>query len=211
MSERCIVNVATGRYTKGQLRLLAAFNGDNKRLWYGELPPGSPEHSEKPYAFKAYALKDAARVFPLLLWCDASILPGPRALEDLWQRIEAKGYWFSKNGFRNSEWTNLAALEDLGVTGVENESIEHVVATAFGINIAHPIGAAFLDEYFRLANTRAFCGPWTGGKGVQHRHDQTAASVIAHRLGMELTDPPEWFAYRGGETEKTALVADGAY
>jgi len=47
-----------------------------------------------------------------------------------------------------------------------------------------------------------------------HRHDQTAASVIAWRLGFELTNPPNIFAYgRAGEAhdERTILLADGSY
>lgn len=209
--DRCIVNVSTGRYVHGQMRLLAALNGDAKHFVSGRMPHGCPEHFEVPYAFKAFALMEAAERYPVLLWCDASILPGPRGLKDLWERIESKGYWFSKNGFKNSQWTAIQRLDDLGVTAEENETIEHVVATAFGISLHTTLGKLFLEEYFRLANGKAFCGPWTGGIGIQHRHDQTAASVIAYRLGFELTDPPEWFAYRGGETKDTALVADGGF
>jgi hypothetical protein len=208
VNERCIVNVSTGFYVRGQMRLLSALNGDNKAFWSDRLPEGCPAHHQVPYAFKAFALNETAKRYPVLLWLDAAILPGPRPFEDLWQRIERDGYWFSKNGWKNSHWTNHAALPDLGVSPAENETIEHVVATAFGLNLNHPIGKAFLTEYFRMANTKAFCGPWRGGKGLQHRHDQTAASVIAHKLGMKLTAAPEWFAYRGGETKDTVLIAD---
>jgi hypothetical protein len=92
-------------------------------------------------------------------------------------------------------------------------------------------GARFLSEYLVLAQSQAFIGPITNSNfpGAQwsgnpakcspcgppdvrgHRHDQTAASVIAWRLGMKLSDTPEWFAYRGQETDKTCLIADGAY
>jgi hypothetical protein len=209
---RVIVNVATGRYVRGQARLVQSFSGF-KRTWTDQLPPGSPSHEEVPYAFKAFALKKVADSghFDLLLWADASIVPGPAPLSKIWERLETVGYWISKNGYRNSEWTALSSLQYLGVTEEENHEIEHVVATAFGLNLKSEIGRKFLDEYYRLANTEAFCGPWRGGIGVQHRHDQTAASVIAYKLGMELTNPPEWFAYRGGEMEKTVLVAAGAY
>lgn len=121
-----------------------------------------------------------------------------------------------------------------------NKSIPHVVATSFGLNLKSDIGKAFLDEYCRLASeTRAFCGPWINTKATKaawaqrgvsnpnltiddrqapcgpadvlgHRHDQTAASVIAWRLGMKLTDPPDVFAYPPGD-ERTILLADGSY
>lgn len=126
-------------------------------------------------------------------------------------------------------------------------SIKHVVATTFGLNVRHPKGAAFLREYFRLASsTQAFCGPWgntawteqDGSKPYSdprnsryslcgpadvrgHRHDQTAASVIAWRLGMELTDPPAPFAYAkfnshgnfnpADQDQSTILLAHGKY
>jgi hypothetical protein len=115
-----------------------------------------------------------------------------------------------------------------------NRTIPHVVATTFGISLDHPTGRAILDEYFRLASTtKAFCGPWINRNGAEaafpdsmpagqsapcgppdvrgHRHDQTALSVIAWRLGCKLTRWPEVFAYRGHEDERTILCADARY
>jgi hypothetical protein len=235
---------------KGQARLGNALQVEACEFahWNG-LPGEWPSHQDKPYAFKAYALKDVVDHYyhDLLLWADSSILP-IRSLEPLWERIERDGYWFSRNGWNNYEWTAdsaypdlfpsegwgrtdlIEALQPLPHARTLNRTIPHVVATTFGINVRHPKGRAFLDEYYRLASeTRAFCGPWInsnqpgiianpphcspcGPAGVRgHRHDQTAASVIAWRLGFELTDPPNIFAYKGGETADTILVADGGY
>jgi hypothetical protein len=113
----------------------------------------------------------------------------------------------------------------------ENKLIPHVVATTFGISLTHPLGKAFLDEYYRLASeTKAFCGPWwnlnhkdcptsraavCGPSDVRgHRHDQSCASVIAWRLGFVLSDPPDLFAYPnkdGSVDPRTVLLADGSY
>lgn len=252
---RAIVNVATGSYARGQCRMIKAFPGGLVRAYRDCLPMGSPRHEDVPYAFKSFALKEAADAgVKTLLWVDACIVPGPRPLEELWQRIERDGYWISNNGFTNYEWTADAAYPDLftdddfvqredGPSWMEeaealNRTIPHVVATTFGISLEHPIGRAILEEYLRLAKTKAFCGPWInwnhaynepagsfvgqnwkgertypcGQSDVRgHRHDQTALSVIAWRLGCKLTNGPEWFSYRGGENETTCLVADGAY
>lgn len=257
---RAIVNVATGQYVKGQDRLLKAFPDEQRFHWnnirergYGDQGDLTcPTHEERPYAFKAYALAAASAAgVESLLWCDACIVPGPRPLAELWDKIETDGYWIARNGYSNYEWAadsaypalfrhedcpldpaawNIATLREI------NRNIAHVVATAFGISLAHPVGLAILAEYFRLASeTNAFCGPWAntnhpdvakqtngvwtnaryqpcGPSDVRgHRHDQTALSVIAWRLGCQLTDCPEWFAYKGGETDKTCLVADGSY
>jgi hypothetical protein len=209
---RCVVNVSTGRYIKGQERLQQAVDGLREKLIaWRQMPAGCPSHADVPYAFKAFALEAASRDFDQLLWADASIVVA-RPLDAIWRHAEEHGVWFSRNGYRNSEWTATSAYQDLGVTPEENEQIEHVSATAFAIDLNHPKGKMFLSAYYYLASeTRAFCGPWTGGIGVQHRHDQTAASVIAWRLGLPLTSPPAFFAYRGGETEDTVLIADGCY
>ena len=118
--------------------------------------------------------------------------------------------------------------------------IPQVMACAFGLNLRSKIGAAFLREYYRLASeTDAFCGPWwnsnnpanrdkdPGKSGpcgppdvIGHRHDQTAASLIAWRMGMRLTpghrDPegdilayPEWFPERK-VPERCILIHDGS-
>ena len=257
MRSRCIVNVATGSYVKGQDRLarqfglmLAAGDRFSMRTW-PSLPVAWPSHEAKPYAFKAYALQDAAINYATLLWCDACIVPGARPLADLWAYIEEHGVWVARNGWTNYEWTADSAYPDLFPEVWRNQQmstehvikemhrlnreIPHVVATAFGVSMKHPKGRAFLDEYYRLASeTKAFCGPWINASSqwaneVQqhsntpfcapcgpldvrgHRHDQTAASVIAWRLGIPLTNCPEWFSYKGAETDQTCLVADGAY
>ncbi len=259
---RAVVCVATTReYQKGMRRLYDALDkqeDESRRLDMHESIRGGirgprrhagawPSHQEIPYGFKAFALSESNLLgADLLLWCDASILP-IRSLEPLWERIERDGYWLSKNGWSNYEWTADAAYPDLfscdlQTARVQNKVVPHVVATAFGLNVKHPLGKAFLDEYYRLASeTRAFCGPWIntahpsatpmrqerwrygacGPADVRgHRHDQTAASVIAWRLGMQLSDPPSIFAYSKrrpdgtlhleDQDERTILLADGA-
>lgn len=254
---RAVVNVATTPYyQRGQARLfstLPRFMNPHylPRAWQSLEKLGCPAHERVPYAFKAFALNEAALAADLMLWCDSSILP-IRSMEPLWERIERDGYWFSANGYTNYEWTADSAYPDLfpelwqtGERSTEavwknmreiNKVIPHVVATAFGLNVKHPKGAEFLKEYFRLASeTNAFCGPWINGNNYEggpavgcnprcypcgppdvrgHRHDQTAASVIAWRLGFSLTSPPDLFAY-GKPTdtldERTVLLADGSY
>jgi hypothetical protein len=244
---RLIVNVATDTWVKGQNRLkLDVHRAGEKAVWWTDkLPLGSPPHRDRgttrgpahscvPYAFKAYALKEAAHHANTLLWCDSSIVLGERPLADLWEKIERDGYWIMRNGWSNYEWTADAAYKDLfptypGDAVWMNKQIPHVVGTAFGISLAHETGRAILAEYFRLASsTRAFCGPWQNSNApsvagrnsdrtsgpcgppdvLGHRHDQTALSVIAWRLGCVLSECPEWFNYDTG-TDKTCLIAKG--
>jgi hypothetical protein len=122
-----------------------------------------------------------------------------------------------------------------------NRTVPHVIACCFGLNLRSEIGATFLSEYYRLASeTNAFMGPWSNRNYtgnvlrqsaartapcgppdvIGHRHDQTAASVIAWRLGMQLTPGhrakdgdvlayPCWFD--GGKVPSNVmLVHDGS-
>lgn len=253
---RCIVNVSTGKYIKGQERMIAQFpQSEHMQFWCNQLPPGSPSHEQVNYGFKAHALKAAAEKHDVLLWCDASIVPGPRPLEDVWQKIEKDGAWFTWSGFQNYQWTAGSAYQHLfpefwrtwdglpvqtsdvdshrlEAVRARNRNIPHVATGAFGIDLRTTTGKTFLEEFLRLAKTGAFNGPWRnqtyleargypvvgrkprvdycGPADVEgHRHDQTAASVIAWRLGIEPTIPPDLFAYKGQESEATCLIADG--
>ncbi len=240
---RCVVSVATTpRFQRGQNRLGVAMETlrgreDAEFHYWKEIKPGWPTHEQKPYGFKAYAMRDLRDYADVMLWCDASILP-VRNMDPLWERIERDGYWIARNGWVNYDWCADSAYPDLfpgcdslepciegHVTRAEyarrvNRCIPHVVATAFGVNKHHPIGKAILDEYIRLAtDTQAFCGPWKNDPQAPcgppdvlgHRHDQTALSVLAWRNGCKLTDCPDVFAYKGGESEQTILLADGSY
>lgn len=248
--KRIVVNVATGHYVDGQERLTEALAdlGEDYLIFKNSMPPGSPEHAEIPYAFKAWSL-EAARLKgqTLLLWADASIVP-IRAIDPIWKYAEEHGVWMSDNGdWKNSQWTCDAAYRDLfaavGVWETEreergtdpmedirrvNSKIKHVVATTFALDLLHPKGAHFFAEYLRLAQTNAFKGPWWNSNAERpdyaskagaapcgppeclgHRHDQAAASVIAWRLGIPLTQSPLFFTYEGQQTEETILIARG--
>ena len=255
---RAVVNVATTPYyQRGATRLMRALELAQEPasvICWRTLPPECPAHDDVPYAFKAFALREAAKSADLLLWCDSCILP-VRSLAPLWERIERDGYWMAPNGFTNYEWTADSAYRDLfpythagvyeeetmALARASNRNCSHVIATCFGLNVHSGVGAAFLVEYFRLASeTRAFRGPWINANSIDaakrqalnegasggrvapcgppdvrgHRHDQTAASVIAWRLGMKLTPPPEVLIYGRAEDatdERTLLVADGSY
>lgn len=242
MTTRAIVNVATTEHTrKGQARLEAAASkfaaGANICTW-PTLPSTWPKHQDKPYGFKSYALEYAAGVYDSLLWCDACILP-VRSLEPVWDKIESDGYLLMNNGFSNYEWTADSAYPDLFTGNVRtaraiNKYIPHTVGGFFGLSMRHEIGRKFLRELYRLASeTRAFCGPSINsnapkaegagyGPGAPcgppdvrgHRHDQTAMSVIAWRLGMKLSDCPEFLIYGKAEDAhdlRTIAVADGSY
>jgi hypothetical protein len=233
---RAVVNVGTGSiYQRGTNTLrnsVAKYGNCDFVSWQDPLPKDWPKHSDVAYGFKAFSLREASKDHDLLLWADSSVV-AIRSMEPLWEKIEREGAFVPLNGWFNSEWTCDAAYEDL-FPGVpleearERNKIPHAVATTFGMNLHSSVGNELLSEYFRLANTRAFCGPWSnldcpehwqqdpsrmghcGPPSVRgHRHDQSSLSVIAHRLGITLTPCPEFFSYPP-PAENTILVNVGA-
>jgi len=160
------------------------------------LPPGSPTHAQKPYAFKVYAILEAfRRGADTVLWADASVCP-LNDFQPLWDIIDNQGYWLSKNGANNcGEWCSDAALPILGINRQWAYHIPQIWATSMGFHRDSITARSFLCSLECLARTDAFCGPWVNTHGEAssdprvsgHRHDQTAASVIADRLGMTLT------------------------
>lgn len=215
---RAIVSVGFGDRCAGGLRRLEARLeelGESRIAWYNHLPPSCPSYEQAPYAFKIWALEEAIAGSQRLLWLDSTVIV-LKPLTELWGLIERQGYWFSANhGLMNGEFTADAALPILGVTREENWQIPHVVATCFGFDMRSPIAQEFLRQWKEASLAGAFAGPKRNDNGEAsadprvkgHRHDQTAASVIAHRLGMKLTTPPEWFADEGftGD-ERTVLT-----
>ena len=186
--KRAVVCVATTkRYQRGMARLSEALkvHGNCAQTMWSHLGLDWPSHEDKPYAFKAYAMKEACdggggnevdrlhRNFDCVIWADACILT-IRSMEPLWEKIEREGYWISNNGWMNSQWCADSWYEDCFPGGALeaarkiNSQVPHVVATSFGLNLKHPIGSWILAEYYRLAsNTRAFCGPWVNArKGI---------------------------------------------
>ena len=244
----CVATTPMHQKGMARLELSKLIFLDSEFMAWDREPFGCPPHKERPYAFKAYAMECGLRNgADLILYCDSSIVP-IRSMEPLWEQIERDGYLIINNGFSNYTWTADSAYKHLFPSHTLedarelNKNIPHVVAGVIGLNLRSEIGAAFLKEYYRLASeTDAFCGPWTNANagptpmvrydGVRcapcgppdvlgHRHDQSAASVIAWRLGMKLTDPPIPFAYARtredgtvhseDQDQRTILMADGS-
>jgi len=219
---RMVVSVGVGPRCAGGFQRLAERLyelGEPLMAWQNAWPPGSPTHEENPYAFKIYALEHANLAGFLarpLLWLDSTVIV-LKPLGPLWDLIERQGYWISRNhGMVTGPFCCDAALPILGISREEAFEIPHVVATCFGLDMRRSIAQEFLARWKALAEAGAFKGPHRNDSGeasadprvLGHRHDQTAASVVAWRLGMQLTDPPDWFADEGYPGSETTLLTN---
>jgi hypothetical protein len=192
--------------------------GEQTLQWTGyNLPPGSPQPKDSPYAFKLYAIDEAhKRGCDTVIWADSSIIP-IRQLIPLWEYIEQRGYWFSDNmSNNNGEWTCDSALPILGLTREESFHVPQCSTNAFGLCFKHDIAQKFFHQWQELEKKGAFIGPKNNIDGeasddprvLGHRQDQTAASVLLHRLNMEMTKAPDFMVQGWYANEKTILVIE---
>ncbi len=194
----CVVNFAKGSwYPKGQKRIKDSFlrNGyQGDFLFYtNEQQLNCPTHQQIPYAFKAYALKKTFdKGYDVVLWVDASITL-LQSFSKVLDHIVKYDYMLLLNGWSSGEWCSDAALKTLGITREESFTYPHIMACVMGFNTHDETNIKFLDEYLaRAKDGITFRGDWKNDKQqvskdkrvLGHRHDQTAASIIAWRLGM---------------------------
>ena len=211
-----MVSLATGkaRFAAGLERLSRSleqvgFDGIFA-AWSDRFPRGCPTHFEVPFAFKPYCLVAAREAgAELVLWLDSSCV-AVRPLDRLFAELDRSGYLLFRNGrWAVGEWASDEALRRLGVTRDEAMAIPELNAAAIGLDLRNPTADAFLDRWYEEAqHGTAFRGveePLAGRGDYEavkanrhrrvsddprvrgHRHDQTVAGVLAHRLGMQPT------------------------
>jgi hypothetical protein len=166
--------------------------------WSETYPPGCPPHRDVPYAFKPFCLSQArARNYDLVLWIDSSIRLR-RSITPLFERLLATGYVFFRERHSIGDYCSDAALKTLGIDRENSFRLPSIRGSVVGLNLARPQCIAFLENWLRLAQDGiTFHGPkWSGVRGWPvtasadprvkgHRHDQTAASVVALQLSMD--------------------------
>jgi hypothetical protein len=215
-----IVNLANGAwYPRGQARLLQSLKdvGFPGRVFAYSDPAqvGAPPHNERPYAFKIEALKRARQEgCDLVLWADAAVW-AVKPLDGLFEHIEREGHVFFHSGFNVAQWSSDSALRWFGITRDQAEQMVMLFACCFGLNLANERSVEFLTRLDESQET--FPGSWTNDQHqvsqdprcAGHRHDQTAASIIAAQLGMEVIVGHTTFFQYYANPGSTAFVYGG--
>ena len=174
--------------------------------WDREYPADSPTVAQAHCAFKPYCFAEARRRgHRYVLWLDASVVI-KRPLAPLFERIARDGYLFFTESHSVGEYCKDAALQPLGITREESFRLPSCWGCAMGLDVESPCGAEFLRRWMALAGDGVtFPGPkWSGVRGWPraasldarvkgHRFDQTAASVVAIKLGMSRWRPQSEF------------------
>jgi hypothetical protein len=182
-----------------QLRASVSEHGFDGELivWDKVYPEGCPPHRKSPFAFKPFCVEDAMlRGFETILWMDASVrVKAP--LGRVFERIEKEGYLLFREDHSVGEYCTDAALRPLGITREESFRLPSCWACVMGFNMRQERTREFLQQWQGLAmDGVTFPGPkWSGVRGFPrtasadervkgHRWDQTAASVLALKFGM---------------------------
>lgn len=204
---RAIVNVAAGgRYPQGQERLSRSLDdiGEKaERIFFTSFP--GETHVSVPYGFKIDAFREAERRgYEQILWMDSSCSV-KRDLKDAWDQIERDGYLLGQEGWSVGQWCNEIVREKAGYTREQLLGMTLVEGKFIGLDLTHEKGRSFLHSWEKTRDEGWFNGSWS-----DHRHDITAAGIIAHELGLNLTPhlislprphdpgPPEAFCFAQG-------------
>jgi len=219
MSKVCIVNVSVGRWhPSGQVRLVASLQKqgytDGLILHTEQYPDQSPTHQELPYAFKPYAFKEAYEMgYDVIIWMDSAVWAN-KPIKPIIDKIESDGYFFPLNGWTTGNWTNDAMLDYFGITRDEAMNIPHMMACVMGLDMRKEVAQSFYQAW--MDSVVVFDGAWnndnhecsTDSRCYGHRHDQSAASIIATGLGMKFTPPQGWLDYNV-ENKDSILLSQG--
>ena len=215
----CIINVGCGGwYARGSARLERSlihhgFHGIVK-TWKDELPEGSPTHKQIPYGMKVAAFHWAyTQGFERVLWLDSSAwcVKQPKVH---FEAMGRDGYYLVHSGWQCDQWTNDHCLSHFGITREEAKDIPMLSSGILGLNFNTEIGREFLYQMDNAMHSGAFNGSWTAdpkeGSGDRyrgHRHDQSCASLIAHRLNMRLHPEQVYDYYYAPQMPETVEFA----
>ena len=177
--------------------LLAMDCSEDFIAWDSGYPPGCPEHKDAPFAFKPYCFLEAKKLgYRYVLWLDSSVY-ATSDLKPIFDRIRNLGYLFFHEFHSIGEYCSDAALATLGIEREESCKMPSICANVMGLDLENERSVQFLDlwKYYASDGVTFKGAKWSGVRGFPktvsqddrvkgHRHDQTAASVIALKLGM---------------------------
>lgn len=180
-----IINLSTVQYTKGQQRLQRSIQQFSPNIpflsWKSESELQAPLHRTNPYAFKVYAFyKAIALGYDTIFWMDASCYL-VKDVNPLFQLIEKEGYFMENAAHWCGRWINDHAKAYFNIPDETLNTMPMFMAGCFGISAYSQTAMTFLDEWRLAMEAGTFKGDWSN-----HRHDMTAGSITANKLGMTL-------------------------
>lgn len=173
----------------GALELFSSMpNGPNQK----PIPAHAPTHQKIPYALKLTALAIAAeKGYQRILWLDASIVC-IRNPSEMFDWIGDQGHYLYRSGYNCAQSISDACLEKFGLTRDEVEPWPECASNVVGFDLNNPLGAQFFDRWHAASldgsfnGSRQHDGQSQDPRFLFHRQDQSAASLVAHQLGIPI-------------------------
>lgn len=211
MNKNCIVTYADGIHIDAQKRLVSSFYNvvsteEYDILVWNKLPKECPDFNSSPWAFKPFCILEAKKMgYENVLWLDASniIIRNPKKIFNI---IEKRGYFlYSDNTSNLHQWSSDMCLDKLKIKRIDAKKIKDIRAHILGLNFNNIIGNVFLDQWIKSSKdgisfrglpkkidieetfTNKNCLVSKDPSVMGHRHDQTVASIIAHKLKMKIS------------------------
>lgn len=193
--DTCFISAGIGAwYNTGTDRLKGTLLGQpvDIQIWRDQWPPGNFPR-ECIYAIKAAAFEYAVKQgYRTLIWGDASIT-ARKSIGPFLDAIKARGYWLGQSGYNAAQTCNDSCLAYFGVTRDEAAQIHDCATGLFGMCLDHPPAAKFVELFIKAGREGAFNGSRKHAKQSKdprflfHRQDQSAATIIAHKVGLQLS------------------------
>ena len=198
MVKIAFVNFANGWYLKLQEQLEISIR---RKCPYADIflfnsfdQIKSPTHFESPYAFKIYTIEHVKNLgYDIVIWLDSCHRLVKDPVEFI-KAIESSGIYLQKDGWACGQWANDKALEWFNVTRDEAMKISSIYACILGFDFRSEIAHKFISEWKQAQQAGLFLGKWKNNENTEskdkrclgHRHDQTCAELIAHKLNIKL-------------------------
>jgi hypothetical protein len=221
----CVVNVSMGkRYERLQPRLIESIKKNEDPVdivaWLNNLPPQAPTGLQLPYlayCAKSFAMLDAYKHgYELLLWVDSACV-AIKHTRDIFNHIKYHGYYIQDNGWNVGQWSSDVCLNNMQINREDAFNIPEISTMIVGLNMKHDNCQEFLKMWCNYASDgESFIAPHTNDIGPAfekgcayreigrvsednrvygHRHDQTVASILAHKFNWKRTPRPIFADY----------------
>lgn len=149
---------------------------------------------EVPFAFKPAAVVEAARRgYSKILWVDSSVVLQrfpTLTLECLWERPLTITPQQEPMCHTPGQWASDKCLAQHKLSRDQGMGVPGLMAGFLGFNLDFPECRTFLAEWYAASlDGASFVGGWgrdtapvsTDPRCLGHRHDQTVASILAHK------------------------------
>lgn len=229
MTRRAIVTVgisstrAFSPYIDRFRRTFSEYGGADLLVWDKMWPPGSPSHTDVHYAFKVFAVVEAARRGATsILWFDSSA-NAFAPLAPLWEHLESDGHILIEDANKLGEWSSDHSLAHFGVSRDEAMTVPLMCGTCWGVDLTSERSRRFVQELIEHAVPEHFNGthvsrnkalplPETEGARMSadprcrgHRSDEVYMGLIARKLGMATHVGVEFIGGCGKMSERACV------